>query len=396
MTARQYRLLCVHSSNELYGADNILYSLLTGRDSARWDVRVVLPNDVPYRGLLSAKFVAAGIPCEELKLAVLRRRYFSPLGLPRYSAFFVYSVAALLRRIRKHRFDAVHSNTTAVIPGAIAARLVGLPHVWHCHEMVVSPIFVRRITARLAVSLSDVVIAVSDAVRQHLLADRPSASNIRVLRNGIDLDQFSKGEGRERVRSEFGFASSDVVAGTLGRISRFKGQMYLLEAVALLKDVERLKFLLVGDPFVGQEDIYLELVKRIESFGLRDRVVLSPFRSDAPALYNALDISVLSSVLPDPFPTVVLEAMAAGKPVVATDHGGSREMVVDGETGYLVPVDDASVMADRLRRLAQSPELRKQMGEAGRRRAEELFTRERMVREFWDLMEEVVQKHPHS
>lgn len=392
MTGRPYRALFVHSSNELYGADNILYSLLSARDSARWDVRVILPNDVPYRGLLSAKFSASGIPWEDMKLAVLRRRYFSPFGFPRYSAFFIYSVAALLRRIRHYGFDVIHSNTTAVIPGAIAARLTRRPHVWHCHEMVVSPSFVRRMTARLAVSLSDVVIAVSEAVRQHMLADEPAATNIRVLRNGIDLEQFFRPEERERMRIEFGFAREDVVVGTLGRISRFKGQTYLLEAASLLKDAQCLKFLLVGDPFVGQEDVYQEVVRRIQSWGLRDRVMLSPFRPDAPALYAGMDVSVLSSVLPDPFPTVVLEAMAAGKPVVATNWGGSREMVVDGETGYLVPVDDASVMADRLRLLAESPDLRRQMGEAGRRRAEELFTRERMVREFWTLMEEVVQK----
>jgi len=125
---------------------------------------------------------------------------------------------------------------------------------------------------------------------------------------------------------------------------------------------------------------------------LRRCVEISGYRSDVPDILAASDICVLPSTLPDSFPTVVLEAMAAGKPVVATNWGGSREMVVDGETGYLVPVDDASVMADRLRLLAEYPDLRRQMGEAGQRRAEELFTRERMVREFWTLMEEVVQK----
>ncbi len=390
MTDRPYKALFVHSSNELYGADKILYLLLSGRDPARWDVRVILPNDVPYQGLLADRLSSSGIPFEEMKLAVLRRRYFSVRGFPRYWAYFAFSVAAILRKIRRARYDIVHSNTTAVIPGAIAARLAGLPHVWHCHEMVVSPAFVRRTTARLAVGLSDVVIAVSEAVRQHLLADQPGAANIRVLRNGIDVEEFDRPQERERVRAEFGFSSGDVVAGTLGRISRFKGQTYLVEAAALLKDLEHLRFLIVGDPFVGQEDVYHDLLTRIRSSRLEDRVVLSPFRDDAAALYAGLDVSVLPSVLPDPFPTVILEAMAAGKPVVATDRGGSREMVVDGETGFLVPADDASVMADRLRRLADSPELRASMGAAGVKRARELFTRERMVREFWTLMDEVV------
>jgi glycosyltransferase involved in cell wall biosynthesis len=171
-----------------------------------------------------------------------------------------------------------------------------------------------------------------------------------------------------------------------------KGQTYLLEAVALLKDLPALKFLIAGDPFVGQEEVYKEVVDRIEKDELRERVVLSPFRSEPASLYASLDIYVLPSILPESFGLVVLEAMAARKPVVATELGGSREMVVDGETGYLVPADDAAVLADRLRRLAASPEVRREMGAAGRRRAERLFTRERMVREFWSLMDEVIRQ----
>jgi glycosyltransferase involved in cell wall biosynthesis len=391
VTDREHRALFVHSANELYGADRILLSLLERRPPG-WVPHVILPCDVPYRGLLAERLSVAGIPHEEMKLAVLRRRYFSAPGSLKYSAFFAYSVAAILRRIRKYRFGIVHSNTIAVIPGAVAARLARLPHVWHCHEIVVSPAIVRRTTARLAVSLSDVVVAVSDAVRQHLLQDRPGASNIRVLRNGIDLDEFDRPDERERVRAEFGFAPGEVVAGTLGRISRLKGQTYLLEAVALLKDLPALKFLIAGDPFVGQEEVYKEVVDRIEKDELRERVVLSPFRSEPASLYASLDIYVLPSILPESFGLVVLEAMAARKPVVATELGGSREMVVDGETGYLVPADDAAVLADRLRRLAASPEVRREMGAAGRRRAERLFTRERMVREFWSLMDEVIRQ----
>lgn len=244
----------------------------------------------------------------------------------------------------------------------------------------------------MAVSLSDVVVAVSEAVRNNILLDAPAASNIRVVYNGIDVNSFLRPEHRSTVRSEFGLSNECVVAGTLGRLSYFKGQTFLLEAASFLKNVKNVRFMIVGDPFFGQEYYYKEILSRIRRFGLEDRVILSNFRDDAASLYAAMDISVSPSILPEPFGLMVVESMAAGKPVVATDQGGPREMVVDGETGYLVPVDDASVMADRLRLLAESPDLRRQMGEAGRRRAEELFTRERMVREFWTLMEEVVQK----
>lgn len=388
---RPARALFVHSSNEMYGADYILYSLLSARDTSSWDVHVILPCDVPYEGRLSRKFDDSGISWEEMKLAVLRRRYFTPAGLPRYSAYFARSVQQILRRIREGNYDIVHSNTTAVVPGAVAARLARKPHVWHAHEMVVSPGFVRKSTARMAVKLSDVVIAVSEAVRQHMLQDAPDGvDTIRVLRNGIELDRFQHSDGRERVRQEFGFSPDDVVAGTLGRISKFKGQEYLVEAASRLQDRPNLKFLLVGDPFVGQEYVLDNVRSKVRDHDLENQVVISPFRSDSPDLYAAMDISVLPSVLPDPFPTVVLEAMAAGKPLVATNWGGAAEMVAEGESGFLVPVDAPQVLAERISRLADSADLRTRMGSAGRHRAQTLFTRERMVKEFWDLMSQTL------
>ncbi len=393
MNTQAKRALFVHSSNEMYGADFILYTLIEGRDPTKWEAQVVLPNDVPYPRLLSKKLESISVPYREMKLAVLRRRYFTPLRLPQYLWYFGYSTMSLVNMIRGGKVDIVHSNTTAVVPGAVAARLTRRPHVWHSHEMVVSPRIVRKCTSKLAVGLSDVVITVSGAVRDHMLADVPGATNICVLHNGIDPERFRNASGRERVREEFGYGPDDVVAGTLGRISLFKGQAYLIEAAALLKDSHpKLKFLLVGDPFVGQEHLVVELKDRISESGLSEAVRLTGFRTDGPDVFAALDISVLPSVLPDPFPTVVLEAMAAGKPVIATNWGGSSEMVADEETGCLVPIDEPAVLADRLAKLADSADLRNSMGRAGAERLDTLFTEKRMLDSFWGIMEETLQK----
>jgi glycosyltransferase involved in cell wall biosynthesis len=257
--------------------------------------------------------------------------------------------------------------------------------------MVVSPKIVRKTTARLAPALSDVVISVSGAVRDHILQDNPKATNLRVLHNGIDIERIAAASGRSKVREEFGFSDTDVVAGTLARISKGKGQGYLVEAAALLADsCPNMKFLMVGDPFVGQDHLKDELSSLVSQKGLDQKVVLSPFRTDVPDILAACDICVLPSTLPDSFPTVVLESMAASRPVVATNWGGAKEMVVDGETGYLVPVDAAAVLADRLKILYDSKQTREDMGKAAYRRACELFTQDRMAHEFWDLMESVL------
>lgn len=390
MSKPSRRILFVHSSNEMYGADAILLELIRARNPDLWIPSVIVPNDVSYPGHFTRALSQIGVDSREMKLAVLRRRYFTPKGFPVYLTYFVRSTLALARTIRVQNIDIVHSNTTAVLPGAFAARLTKRPHIWHSHEMVTSPAIVRRLTARLAPRMSRVVLTVSNAVRQHMLQDNPTASNIRVLHNGIDVERFARAPGRQRVRRELGYEDSDIVVGTLARISRGKGQAYLAEAAARLKQTHpHLKYLLVGDAFTGQEHLIEELRQKIDALGLSGRVTLAGYRSDGPDVLAALDICVLPSTLPDSFPTVVLEGMAAGKPLVATDWGGAKEMVVEGETGFIVPTDDPEKFASRLAELADNGPLRAAMGSAGQKRARSCFTKERMGTEFWQIVDEV-------
>lgn len=394
MSIAPRKILFVHSSNEMYGADVILLELIRACDRSQWTPAVIVPCDVPYEGRFTRELERIQVDSRAMKLAVLRRRYFSPAGFPRYLAYFARSTLALAHIIRREGFDVVHSNTTAVLPGAFAARLTKRPHIWHSHEMIVSPRSVRLLTARLAPRMSRVVLTVSDAVKQHMLQDNPAARNIRVLHNGIDVERFANATGRSRIRSEFGYSESDVVVGTLARISRGKGQGYLARAAALLKDTQPdLKYLLVGDAFVGQEHLVDELRQTIAELGLEGRITLTGYRSDGPDVLAALDICVLPSTLPDSFPTVVLEGMAAGKPVIATDWGGAKEMVTEGETGYIVPTDDEQTLSQRLAELASSESLRTAMGEAGQRRAVQHFTKERMGQEFWMVVNEVATRN---
>jgi len=386
-----YKALFVHSSNELYGADVILLGLMEERDPAIWEPTIILPNDVVYQGRLAARLNLIQVPHQEMKLAVLRRRYFSLLGFPLYIIYFITSVLKLVRMIKRGDYDIVHTNTTAVIPGAVAAKLTRRPHVWHSHEMIISPAAVRKLTARIAPAMSNVVITVSGAVQEHILSDNPKADNVRVLHNGIDVERFAEADGRDRIRREFGFSDSDIVVGTLARVSKGKGQAYLMEAAAHLKGHHpHIKYLLVGDAFVGQEALIDDLRRSIHDLGLEQTVTLAGYRTDGPDILKALDICVLPSTLPDSFPTVVLESMAAGRPVIATDWGGAKEMVVDGVTGYIVSADDSVIFADKIAKLAVDQTLRTRMAEAGLQRVREKFTRTIMARDFWKIMEETL------
>lgn len=383
-------VLFAHAGAELYGADRILLELAAGLRGRGFAVEVVLPGPGP----LHAELAQAGVAARQRNLGVLRRRYFTPLGLLNRLCRIVAAARDLrrqaLRLQREQGAVVVHSNTTAVLAGALAARWAGVPHVWHVHEITTRPRWFARLMAACVGLLADRAVFVSAATRDHLcaLSSRVRARSL-VIHNGIDTARATEGR-RGVLRAECGFGAQHVVVGMVGRINWWKGQGRLLDcAAALVPQDERLRFLMVGGTFDGDDRARNELLQRIGDLGLRRQVVVQDFRSDVGNVLADIDVFVLPSTEPDPFPTVVLEAMAAGLPVVAFGHGGVCEMVEDGVTGLLCTPTDAGAMASAIRRLADSPALRQQMGAAGRLRLQRLFTREVFLDRFAALYTEL-------
>jgi len=391
-------VLFVHAGAELYGADRILLELAAGLHLRGCAVQVVLPGPGP----LHAEMARAGVPTLQRNLGVLRRRYFTPLGLINRlcrvvgASFFLRRLALSLARAPGpgQGVAIIHSNTTAVLAGALAARLAGLPHVWHVHEITTRPHWFARVMAAVVGLLTQRAVFVSAAARDHMCQLSTSVRRKAVvIHNGIDTTRAQQGR-RGVLRAECGFGVEDVLVGMVGRINWWKGQGRLLDcAVALLPQHEQLRFVMVGGTFDGDNRARDELLQRIAQAGLVSHVVVQDFRADVGNVLADIDIFVLPSTEPDPFPTVVLEAMAAGKPVVAFRHGGVCEMVEEGVTGILCEPVQASSLGAAIQRLAASPQLRQQMGEAGRQRLQRLFTREAFIDRFATLYAEVAAEH---
>ncbi len=377
-----HTILYVHSSDEMYGADLILLQLVELLDKERFRPIVVLPTDVPYEGLLSAALQKRNIKTVHMKTAILRRKYLSPLGLLLYLYRLVWSTIALMRIIRREKVEIVHSNTLAVIVGALAARVMRRPHVWHVHEIIVHPNVLWRLTSWLLPRLSDRVVVVSGPTRDHLCkAEQRNAEITTVIHNGIDVERFDAKPGLGlRVREEWGVLPEQPLVGLVGRISHWKGQDYFLHVAELVTQRHpEAHFALVGGTFPGDENLVELLKALVERLHLSSNITISDFRTDIPSVLDAFDIFALPSTLPDPFPTVVLEAMAAGKPVVANAHGGSIEMVEDGVTGYLVKPDRPEEMANAIETLIEHPQERQEMGREGRRRLTTHFSLESFI-----------------
>lgn len=369
-------LLFVHSSDELYGSDIVLWELVRRLDPTRFRPVVLTPTDLPYDGRLGRALVAAGIGHHAVDMPVLRRRYLSPSGLPGFLQRLLRGTKRVQRLAVAEGARLIHSNTAAVWGGALAARRLGLPHVWHIHELITEPVFVRRLVAGMVARYADRVVAISKAVADHLLADQPGlAARLTVIHDAVDTDRFHPGVDGASLRRDWGVAADEVLVGVVGRISAWKGQAVFIEALAqALTQAPNLRGVIVGDVVPGETWRREALIHRAVELGLGDRLLWAGYRDDAPRVMAALDALVLPSVRPEPFGMVVLEAMAAGKPVVATAHGGPLETIRDGETGFLVPPGEATALAAALVRLTQQPDLRRRLGQAGRERVCRHFT----------------------
>ncbi len=385
-------ILYPHSSDELYGSDMVLLELVRRLDSSRFRPHVLLPTDLPYEGKLSAALSDAGVAHEAVAMPVLRRRYFSLRRGPRFAAYLLRGTRSVMSIARREHVSLVHSNTSAVWGGALAARRLHLPHVWHVHELVTEPALVRRQIAWMVNRYSHRVVAISQAVADHLLADAPAlAERMTVIYDAVDTAKFSPEVDGGDLRRRWGVDGNEVLVGVVGRISAWKGQDFFLRAfVRASKQAPNLKAVFVGDVAPGEDWRKDELRSLAQTLGVADRVVWAGYCDDAPRAMAALDALALPSIRPEPFGMVVIEAMASGKPVIATAHGGPLETVIPGETGLLVAPDDPADMARALVRLAEDRALRARLGSNGRLRAESVFGFQQHVRAFQDLYLELL------
>jgi glycosyltransferase involved in cell wall biosynthesis len=355
-------ILFLQSSSELYGSGKILLQVLGIYRSQGFVPVVILPGE----GDLAESMRAEGFIVKIKNLGILRRKYVNPKGLFNRLKRNIQAYIFLNQLHRQYQFQLVYSNTLAVIIGSIWAKNHRIPHCWHIHEILLGPTILIQFLVKLLDSSTPIPIAVSESVALHwrrfLKKSKPE-----VIHNGIPYDQFLSTDSD--AKSKLNLPQDRLVITMVGRINPGKGQVFFLEvARELVLDQLPVHFVLVGDPYPGYESILEEIEKKISDFGLSDHVTNLGFRLDIPEILAASDLFVLPSTLPDSFPTVILEAMASGLPVIASVSGGASEMVVAGETGFLFPISEGSSAVSALRTLIENQELRKKMGQAARSR----------------------------
>lgn len=279
---------------------------------------------------------------------------------------------ALRRLIREQQIELVHTNIRVGHDreGILAAWMAGIPCVCHVRHFEWLNGFDRRLAATAAR-----LIYISEAVQKSHLESGVACTKGRVVYNGLDVVAFSEQQDVAGTRAGLGLSPSDLAAGMVGRLESWKGHDVFLRAIAQVKDeLPNAKGLIIGAPVLHEPSYQEKLLALQDELGLSGCVRFVEFRSDIPAVMAALDVLVLASTAPEPFGRVLIEAMAAGKPVVATDAGAAREIIEDDVQGLLVPPGESQVLAHALTRILANPALAEAMGRAGRATVQARFT----------------------
>lgn len=293
---------------------------------------------------------------------------------------FPLAVLKLAKILRSEKIDILQTHLyEASFVGMLAAKLARTPlkiltrhHLDQAHLIGNKvPIAIDRWEAQTA----DKVVTLSNAVREFLMSDGIDAEKIEVIYQGFDFESFSADENdRKRIRKEFGLTEGDFVIGTIGNFFPTKGHRFLVSAAKeLLNKIPNLKLF-----FVGESGDMKTLKKQIAELGLTDKVIFAGFRKDVNACMKAVD-TVVHPSLSEAFCQVLIETMSVGTPLISTDVGGAKEVITDGESGWLIPAENVEAIVKAIGKVYNNRESSQEIALVGQKSVRARFTVEKMV-----------------
>jgi glycosyltransferase involved in cell wall biosynthesis len=345
--------------NLRWGGQKSLFHLVTCLDRNKFHPVVLLPSDEDFTEALRLRQIDVII--EELP----------PIGF--FSIFkTILAFRNMLKIINHYDIDLIHTDGPRnTFYAGFAAKLKNLPLVWHIRSSDKD-----RYDA-LLVPLCTKIILVANALRNRFSGTR-NDKKFTTIYNGVDLSEFDESTSPPpNIRSEYHMEANEILIGSFARIETMKGQRHLIEASAQLKNTCPFKLFLYGE--ILDQSYYQACAETVQKLGLQEYVVFGGHQKDVFSIMKKMDFVVLNS-FGEAFPRSVIEAMAAAKPMIVTDVGGSAEAVEEGVSGFVVTPGDTEMLANRMIKLGKDKGLRLKFGEAARRQVEELFTIEENVR----------------
>lgn len=359
-------------SLRLGGAEKQVVELATDLDRSRYDVEICCINQ---GGPMVEAVRAAGVPVHIFEVSLPYGKYN-----PRSYIHVLKSLRRIYRYIKETKPDIIHGYLfTAYIVGILCGSWAKVPILVSSRRSLgyfKKDKAWRQIIENYANRKTDEILVNSNAVWDDVIKrEKHCDGKVTLIYNGVDLEKFKPRRPEPEIRAKWRLNQDYLVVGVVANLIHYKGHMEILDAASLLKeDFPNLKFVFVGRD--GGMQIRIEKNRKVLS--LENQVILAGSREDVERIIPAFDILLLASH-EEGFSNVLLEGMACGKPIVATDVGGNPESVKDGETGFIVPARNPGKMAEALKKLLSDPILREKFGQAGRSRVEEHFSLPKLI-----------------
>jgi len=371
------------------GAETSLRELLASVRQAEpsWELWLLLAEDGPLARIAEELGVRVAVVPFPPALAKLGDAASSggPWPLLRAGIATLNYAHGLARWLRQVKPDIIHTNGFKMHLLGARARPRKTPLVWHIHDYVGS----RRLAGRLLRWLGgscNVAVVNSNSVASDVQRLLPALRTVTIY-NAIDVERFSPSGATIDLDAAAGLAPAGegtIRVGLVATFARWKGHQVFLDALTRLPSDVPVRGYIIGGPIYqtdGSQWSLEELRQKVEGLQLTGKVGFTGFLDDPAAAMRSLDVIIHASTAPEPFGMVIIEGMACGKPVIASQAGGAAELFVDGENALGYPPGDADMLAGQITRLARDPDLRHRIGEAARATAERTYQGQRLAQE---------------
>jgi glycosyltransferase involved in cell wall biosynthesis len=383
-------LLFIHQSGEMYGSDKTLLFLLKYLDKSRFTSVVILPSEGPLKIALENENIKVVIA----PVLKLHRKMFSVKEIYNFLNDSKKAVSTMDILHKTHHFDIIYSNTLAVLLGINYARKRKIKHIWHIHEIIESPKLIKHFFLKLIqIKANTKIIYNSFATSKFWNVNSIIARKSVIILNGLEsIKEILPEKEIQKIRLDFFNAdSNEIVIALIGRINSWKGQAILLEGfVELAKLNTNIKLVFIGSTPPNQDYLVADLHNKIAECNITEKVAIIPFQENIADFWQSIDIAVVPSIEPEPFGLVAVEAMLAKKPVVASNHGGLSEIVVNNETGLLVEPRNVNELIIALQKLIENEELRKSFGQKGYEKAIKEFSVEHYTKKIEGIFDAIL------
>ncbi len=387
-------ILFIHQSAELYGSDKTMLYFLSKLDKTKYLPVIVLP----FEGPLKIELEKNNIKVVIAPVLKLYRKMFTPSNLIKFFREYKEGIRKLDKLNQEYNFRLVYSHTLAALIGIIFAKKLKIKHLWHVQEIIAKPkVFNIAFKKLLSLNCNHKVVYDSIATMNFWIHDNKKlASKSEAIWNGIETNNIQTFTHEEilEVRKDFFLSNKDeIIIALVGRINSWKGQQLLLNSFNILSKANKnIKLVYLGSSPPNQENFEFDLKNKIKEYQLKEKVIIIPFQKEISKFWNSIDIAIVPSTEPEPFGMVIIEAMLAKKPVIASNHGGPTEIVIDGVTGILFEPNNEILLANSIQKLIESVEFRNNFGEKGYQRVLNYFSLDIHVSRFEKIFDEILNK----